>query len=71
MAIIIVAARDGGGGHWGSDICIAGGILYLTGELAPDRKPVILRYAKGSGSRRRSGGGVKIIPAILKGVTIT
>lgn len=69
MAILIGAVMDGGG-HWGSDVCIVGGILYQTDELATDRRRVVLRYARGSGSRRRRGNGVIRIRDILRGVTI-
>lgn len=60
-----------GGGHWGNDARIAGGILYLTDELGTGRRLVAPSRVEGSGSRSRSGSGVRRIPDILRGDTNT
>jgi len=69
MAIIIGRAVDGGG-HWGSGVRIVGDILYLTGGLGRGRRLVDPSRVGGSGSRRRSGSGVRRIPDTLRGDTI-
>ena len=60
-----------GGGHWRSGVRIVGGILCLTEEWETGRRLVDPSRVGGSGSRRRSGGGVRRIPDILRGDTIT